>query len=175
MCGFLPHPDGIPVELNLRPSPSLFRRHLHTLGLGGIACNHPRAYRRGTAVEVVIPSLGAQARYAGYVAWCQRLDAGYRVGIAFTDDQALFGARMGEQVCHIHHYCQVHQQHDLHGEQAQVLAQQWIAQHGAEFSEAALVGEHPLMSTPSASPLRDPCIAIGLQGSSRTARAPFQR
>jgi len=29
MRGFLPHPDDVPVELALRPSPSLFRQRLH--------------------------------------------------------------------------------------------------------------------------------------------------
>ncbi|MCO7516834.1 PilZ domain-containing protein [Pseudomonas guariconensis] len=138
MCGYLPHPEDIPVELTLRPFPSLFRRHLHTLGLGGIACKQLRAYRRGMAVEVAIPSLGSEARYPGYIAWCQKLDEGYRVGIAFTDAQALFGARMGEQVCQIRHYCLQHQQPDLDSNAAQALAAQWVGLHAEAFSEANL-------------------------------------
>ncbi|WP_194790645.1 PilZ domain-containing protein [Pseudomonas sp. UFMG81] len=138
MCGYLPHPDDIPVELTFRPTSSLFRRHLHTQGLGGIACIQPRAYRRGTAVEVLIPSLGADARYPGYIAWCQRLDQGYRVGVAFTDSQALFGARMGEQVCQIQHYCQQHGKTDEAGDDVQQLAEQWVSLHADAFSEASL-------------------------------------
>jgi len=139
MCGYLPHPDEIPVELAFRPASHLFRRHLLTQGLGGIACLQPRAYRRGTAVEVLIPSLGLEARYPGYVAWCQRLDQGYRVGVAFTDQQALFGARMGEQVCQIHHYCQLH---DPAGLSAQELAERWVSLHAEAFSEASLRPGH---------------------------------
>ncbi|MDD0973880.1 PilZ domain-containing protein [Pseudomonas fontis] len=138
MRGFLPHPDDVPVELTLRPSPSLFRQRLHTISLGGVACNHPRAYRRGMAVEMVIPSLGEQARYPGYVAWCQRQQDGYRVGIVFIDEQALFGARMGEQVCQIQHFCQ---QQGIDGDQPdalEALAQQWVTLHASEFSEASL-------------------------------------
>lgn len=138
MCGYLPHPDEIPVELTLRPSSSLFRRHLHTQGLGGIACLQPRAYRRGTAVEVTIPSLGLDARYPGYVAWCQRLEQGYRVGVAFTDSQALFGARMGEQVCQIHRYCQLHAHDSAASDDPQLLAEQWVSLHAEAFSEASL-------------------------------------
>ncbi|MFF7107369.1 PilZ domain-containing protein [Pseudomonas sichuanensis] len=143
MCGYLPHPDDIPVELTLRPTSSLFRRHLYTQGLGGIACNQPRAYRRGTAVEVLIPSLGLDAHYPGYVAWCQRLDQGYRVGVAFTDSQALFGARMGEQACRIQHYCLEHAQDDLDSSAAQQLAAQWISLHAEAFSEASLGATSP--------------------------------
>lgn len=138
MSRFLAHPDDIPVELIFRQSSSLFRRHLHTQGLGGIACLQPRAYRRGMAVEVLIPSLGLDARYPGYVAWCQRLDVGYRVGVAFTDSQVLFGARMGEQVCQIHHYCQLHASGALGDSASQALAAQWVSLNAEAFSEASM-------------------------------------
>ncbi|MBV6288106.1 PilZ domain-containing protein [Pseudomonas aegrilactucae] len=148
MRGFLPHPDDIPVQLTLRQSPSLFRQRLHTISLGGVACNHPRAYRRGMAVEMLIPSLGEQARYPGYVAWCQRQDDGYRVGIVFTDEQALFGARMSEQVCQIQHFCL--QQDDSEGQPVNVeaLAQQWVSLHASEFSAASLQHDRTLQTPP---------------------------
>ncbi|MBM5457896.1 PilZ domain-containing protein [Pseudomonas sp. P66] len=138
MRGFLPHPDDVPVELSLRPSPSLFRQRLHTISLGGIACNHPRAYRRGMAIEIFIPSLGDSARFPGYVAWCQKQQDGYRVGIAFIDEQALFGARMSEQVCQIQHLYQQHTREQTTPPDLEALAQQWVSLHAGEFSEANL-------------------------------------
>ncbi|WP_136475382.1 PilZ domain-containing protein [Pseudomonas sp. DG56-2] len=138
MRGFLPHPDDVPVELSLRPSPSLFRQRLHTISLGGIACNHPRAYRRGMAIEMIIPSLGDSARFPGYVAWCQKQQDGYRVGIAFIDEQALFGARMSEQVCQIQHLYQQHTREQTTPPDLEALAQQWVSLHAGEFSEANL-------------------------------------
>ncbi|CAK9888472.1 MULTISPECIES: PilZ domain-containing protein [Pseudomonas] len=142
MRGFLLHPDDVPVELTLRQSPKLFRQRLHTISLGGIACNHPRAYRRGMAVEMIIPSLGAEARYPGYVAWCQKHQDGYRVGIAFIDEQALFGARMSEQVCQIQHFCQAQAQSENADADLEALAQQWVSLHAGEFSEASLEASH---------------------------------
>lgn len=142
MRGFLSHPDDVPVELALRQSPSLFRQRLHTISLGGIACNHPRAYRRGMAVEMIIPSLGENARYPGYVAWCQKQQEGYRVGIAFTDEQALFGARMSEQVCQIQHLYQQQAQSEAAPGDLEILAQQWVSLHANEFSEASLEATH---------------------------------
>ncbi|MBM3107034.1 MAG: PilZ domain-containing protein [Pseudomonas sp.] len=138
MRGFLPHPDDVPIELALRPSPSLFRQRLHTISLGGIACNHPRAYRRGMAIEIFIPSLGDSARFPGYVAWCQKQQDGYRVGIAFIDEQALFGARMSEQVCQIQHLYQQHTREQTTPPDLEALAQQWVSLHAGEFSEANL-------------------------------------
>ena len=42
------------------------------------------------------------------MAWCLRRKRGYLVGIAFVDEQTLFSARMGEQVCQIERYCRLH-------------------------------------------------------------------
>ncbi|TDF84771.1 PilZ domain-containing protein [Pseudomonas sp. H9] len=142
MRGYLPHPDDIPVELALRPSPSLFRQRLHTISLGGIACNHPRAYRRGMAVEMIIPSLGESARYPGYIAWCQKQQQGYRVGIAFIDEQALFGARMCEQICQIQHLYQQQTLDEATPPDLDALARQWVSLHAGEFSEANLEATH---------------------------------
>jgi hypothetical protein len=46
------------------------------------------------------------------VAWCLRRKHGYLVGIAFVDEQTLFSARMGEQVCQIERYCRMNDAHD---------------------------------------------------------------
>ncbi|MNJ28635.1 PilZ domain protein [compost metagenome] len=142
MRGYLTHPDDVPVELALRQSPSLFRQRLHTISLGGIACNHPRAYRRGMAIEMIIPSLGESARYPGYVAWCQKQQDGYRVGIAFVDEQALFGARMSEQVCQIQHLYQQQALDQSTPPDLNALAEQWVSLHAGEFSEANLEATH---------------------------------
>lgn len=144
MGRFLPHPDDIPVEITPRKQPSLSRHTLHSISLGGVACNSDRVWRRGAAVELSMPTLGLEARYPGYIAWCEKHLDGYRVGVAFTDAQTLFGARMGEQVCQIEHYCRLQQQQDLPVENIEALAQQWISIHAVEFSQATL--DHALAS-----------------------------
>ncbi|MFO8212503.1 PilZ domain-containing protein, partial [Pseudomonas aeruginosa] len=70
----------------------------------GVACNAPRGFRRGTAVELRIPLLGDAARYPGVVAWSRKLSDDYLVGVAFLDEDTLFRARMVEQVCQIEHF-----------------------------------------------------------------------
>ncbi|VVM88726.1 hypothetical protein PS645_02659 [Pseudomonas fluorescens] len=80
-----------------------------------------------------MPTLNPDARYPGYVAWCLRRKRGYLVGIAFVDEQTLFSARMGEQVCQIEHYCRMHDTHnDL--QDIQALALEWVREHADEFS-----------------------------------------
>ncbi|ROM51077.1 PilZ domain-containing protein [Pseudomonas rhodesiae] len=139
MGRFLPHPDDVAVELIQRPSPAIPRQRLLTAGLGGIACHCPRAWRQGTAVDLHIPSLGASARYPGYVAWCRKVEGGYRVGISFTDEHALFGARMGEQACRIERYCRQHEDAEPSPQQFEALAREWVARHALEFSHDAFV------------------------------------
>lgn len=139
MGRFLPHPDDVAVELIQRPAPALPRQRLHTIGLGGIACNWPRAWRQGTAVDLCIPSLGVNARYPGYVAWCRRVENGYRIGISFADEHALFGARMGEQVCQIEGYCRLHEDTEPTPAQYEATAREWVSRHAVEFSHAAIV------------------------------------
>jgi hypothetical protein len=126
MGRFIPHPDDVPVELTLLKPECISRQQLHTISLGGMACNYHRAWRHGTALEVRMPTLNPDLRYLGYVAWCLRRKRGYLVGIAFVDEQMMFTARMGEQVCQIERYCRLHE--------TQALALEWVQQHADEFS-----------------------------------------
>ena len=125
----------MPVELVLRKQANIPLQRLHNISLGGVACNSSRAFRRGTAVEMRIPLLGEQARYPGIVAWCRRLDEDYLVGIAFTDEDTLFRARMVEQVCQIQHYRQQLEQHRGAPVAIEHCAQEWIALHAADFAQ----------------------------------------
>ncbi|HBX57971.1 PilZ domain-containing protein [Pseudomonas sp. UBA2684] len=138
MRRFLRHPSDMPVELVLRKQAFVPKQRLNNISLGGVACNSSRGFRRGSAVELRIPLFGEQARYPGVVAWCRKLSDNYLVGIAFIDEDTLFRARMVEQVCQIEHYRQQREQ-EL-GEQLPIesIAQEWIAQHAAEFSHASL-------------------------------------
>lgn len=135
---FLPHPDDVPVEITPRQQPSLSRHTLHSISLGGVSCNSSRGWRRGAAVDMSMPTLGENARYPGYIAWCEKQPEGYRIGVAFTDEQTLFGARMGEQVCQIEHYYRLQQQQSLPAQNIETLALEWIDHHAVEFSQATL-------------------------------------
>ena len=141
MRHFLRHPSDMPVELIVRKKAPVPKQRLNNISLGGVACNSKRAFRRGTAVELRIPVFGEYARYPGVVAWCRKQEEDYLVGIAFIDEDTLFRARMVEQVCQIEHYR--HQRELELGCTlcAEVIAQEWIAQHAVEFSQASLNSE----------------------------------
>ena len=84
MGRFLPHPDDIPAEITPRKHPALSRHKLHSISLGGVSCNSDRGWKRGAAVDIHMPTLGEDAHYQGYIAWCEKREQGYRVGIAFS-------------------------------------------------------------------------------------------
>lgn len=90
-------------------------------------------------MDLRIPSLGASARYPGYVAWCRKVETGYRIGISFTDEHALFGARMGEQVCQIERYCRLHEHTEPTPAQLETLAREWVSRHAGEFAHETFV------------------------------------
>ncbi|WP_286979011.1 PilZ domain-containing protein [Pseudomonas sp.] len=135
MRSFLRHPSSIPVELRLCRQPAPPRQRLHNISLGGIACNSPRAFRRGATVELRIRLLGDDVFCAGVVAWCQQQGAEYLVGVAFTDQDTLFRARMVEQVCQIEHYRLQREQELGVPLCCESIAAEWVAEHAAQFGQ----------------------------------------
>ncbi len=138
MRRYLRHPSDMPVELVLRKQDFVPVQRLHNISLGGVACNSSRGFRRGTAIELRIPLFGEQARYPGVVAWCQKHAEDYLVGVAFLDEDTLFRARMVEQVCQIEHYRQVRELATGEHLPIEMVAQEWIALHAADFAQAGL-------------------------------------
>lgn len=133
MRQFLRHPCDLPVELIIRKQTFLPRQRLYNISLGGVACNAPRGFRRGTSVELHIPLLGDAARCPGVVAWSRKQANDYLVGVAFIDEDTLFRARMVEQVCQIEHY---RRQRELESGEALSIegtALEWIAHNAADF------------------------------------------
>ncbi|WP_248804565.1 PilZ domain-containing protein [Pseudomonas sp. MWU13-2100] len=141
MVRFLPHPDDIPVTLTLLEHSCISRHRLDSISLGGVSCLSARGWRKGSALQMRIPSLGEAACYPGYVAWCLKRKHGYRVGIAFVDEQTLFGARMGEQVCQIERYQRTRGRQSEDRQNIEVIALEWVREHAGDFSRASL--EHP--------------------------------
>ncbi|MEE9098706.1 PilZ domain-containing protein [Pseudomonas nitroreducens] len=133
MRQFLRHPCDLPVELVIRKQTFLPRQRLHNISLGGVACNSPRGFRRGTSIELRIPLLGDSARYPGVVAWSRKQNSDYIVGIAFIDEDTLFRARMVEQVCQIERYRRQREQETGAALSFEELALEWIAHNAQDF------------------------------------------
>ncbi len=91
-------------------------------------------------MDLHIPSLGATARYPGYVAWCRKVESGYRVGISFTDEHALFGGR--EWVSKHAGWNATAASTKMPSQpprKSKPLAREWVSRHAGEFSHEAFV------------------------------------
>lgn len=132
MRQYLRHPSQMPVELTAQQRST--RQKLDNISLGGVACNSPRHFSRGLWVELSVPLLGEQAHYAGIVAWCHKQAGDYLVGIAFTDEDNRFRARMVEQICQIECYRLQREAEAGHSLPLEEIAREWIASHAAEFA-----------------------------------------
>ncbi|AOE84910.1 pilus assembly protein PilZ [Pseudomonas sp. TCU-HL1] len=124
----------MPVELVPRKGQYMPLQRLHDISLGGVACNSARAFRRGTTLELRIPCLSDQARFSGTVAWCHKYVEDYMIGIAFTDEENMFRARMVEQICLIEQYRKQREETEGHPLAPEAVAQEWIALHAADFA-----------------------------------------
>lgn len=133
MRHFLRHSSDMPVEIRLRKQKVIPKQRLHNISLGGVACNCGRAFRRGTAIDLLIPLLGDDAHYQGVVAWCRKQTDDYLVGIAFVDEDALFRARLVEQVCQIEGYRQTCEKVQGRHLSIELAAEEWISQYAAGF------------------------------------------
>ncbi len=132
MRQYLRHPTEMPVELIARKQQE--HQQLNNISLGGVACNSQRNFKRGLWVELHVPLLGSEAHYSGVVAWCRKRAGDYLVGIAFTDEDNLFRARMVEQVCQIECYRLQREAEVGHSLPIEEVARDWIALHGAAFA-----------------------------------------
>lgn len=132
------------------PSRLRYATNLHcraaSCTLSASAAWHATATEAGAAAPpLTCPCLpwGQNARYPGYIAWCEKHSAGYRIGVALIDEQTLFGARMGEQVCQIEHFSRLQQQQSQYPLDLQALALEWVTHHAVEFSQATM--EHAMV------------------------------
>ena len=134
MRSFIRHPSDIPIEYQADEKEGpVSQEHLNNVSTGGLAfsCAYPLSpgSMLNIRIAVVEPRFEAQAQ----VAWCHPEGDGYVVGVAFTESDDLFRARMVEQLCHIEHYkaeVLASEGRQLDGEQA---AREWIDKFARGF------------------------------------------
>ncbi|MNW12508.1 hypothetical protein D3C71_2102140 [compost metagenome] len=56
------------------------------------------------------------------------------IGVAFTDEENMFRARMVEQICLIEQYRKQREEAVGHALAPEAVAQEWIALHAADFA-----------------------------------------
>lgn len=143
MRRYVRHPSSIPIELSaLRERGDSGRcagapraaAQMQNVSAGGFACSVPEALPVGITVQLRIPQIWPDYRGRGTVVWCRPQGPTYEVGISFSAEES-FQSKMAEQLCQIEQYRRqlTAAGRELDADQA---AQEWIALHARDFSEA---------------------------------------
>ncbi len=132
MRKYIRHPADIPIELSPLDDDGASLPRLVNVGSGGLALRSARAFRPAREVTVRVPWVQPPFSATARVVWCRPREGGYELGLAFTDADDAFRARMVEQVCHIEHYRrqQLAKGRVLAAEEA---AREWIERNAARF------------------------------------------
>lgn len=130
---FIQHPRQIPLSLTPIAPPSTVETETRM----GLRVAYAEAFEPGQwlAIKPHCPSLDrdwADTSFAGQVLWCEEVEKGFELGVAFASRQAAYVGRMWEQCCQIACYRdeQALASRPLSLEQA---AAEWIARHAANF------------------------------------------
>ncbi len=112
-----------------------FDQTITNVSLGGLAFVSQEPLTVTEHVRVTIPILDQNNILIGNVAWCEKTDSGYEIGIEFEKSRDFFRMRMIEQICHIEHYrSEVLRKHGRELS-AQEAATEWISKFAGDFPE----------------------------------------
>jgi hypothetical protein len=133
MRQFIRHPADVPIEVSPVDQGSGRPPRLVNVGLGGLAFRSHSAFRPAHVVKVRIDCVRPAFETTARVAWCRACDGEFELGLAFTDPDDAFRARMVEQVCYIEHYRR--EIRDTEGREltAEEAAREWIERNAARF------------------------------------------
>ncbi len=116
----------------LAPPSDLFnlptsRTHLH--------CHWKRPFTKGQQLRLWVPAITHESAADTLVIACSSNSQGYRLTLAFTNEEQAFRFRMVEQLCHIHHY---HRQMQHQGRRLSLneAACEWISRFACSFTSA---------------------------------------
>ena len=143
MRKFIRHPSDIPIEVNIisKKASEQHSEPMSNISEGGLAFHSTTTLDLGTVIVIRIPIVEPTFEVRARVAWCEKDNDIYDIGVEIIDEEQAFQIRMVEQVCHIEHYKKKvleSEGRDLSGKEAAV---EWIKKYAHSFPDAeALIG-----------------------------------
>ncbi len=133
MRKYIRHPSDIPIEFDLEGLTEHNAESLHDVSFGGLSFASKLRIQPGSIIKITIHFVEPSFTSSALVKWCRKRGDLYDIGVAFSDREDAYRARMIEQVCHIEHYKREalsKQGRKLTGEQA---AMEWIKRFASKF------------------------------------------
>ncbi len=132
MRRFIRHPSDVPIKFSQNIPLSKSDR-LKNISHGGLCFVSKTPLKMGSNIHIEIDIKACPFSADGTVAWCQKEESGYAVGVSFADHSTQYSVRMIEQICYIEHYRS--QMLQTHGRKltSDEAAREWIAKYAAKF------------------------------------------
>ena len=133
---FIRHPAEIPIEISASESTGSQVENTHNISAGGLSFTSEKPHPLHQIVTLSIHITQPWFEEKAEVVWCKKLDVGYEIGIEFLNNDAVYRARMVEQVCHIEQYRKDIKK--LNGKElsTQEAALEWISKYAADFPQS---------------------------------------
>ena len=134
---YIRHPSDVPIQVASDWTELEFdetgEQTLTNVSLGGLSFISPDPLEVLHRVRICFPILNQDSFFIGNVAWCEKSDEGYEIGLEFESSKDIFRLRMIEQICHIEHYRT--QVAELEGRNlsTQEAAREWISKYASDF------------------------------------------
>lgn len=133
MRKYIRHPADIPIEINYTGLSVAKERKVNNIGIGGLSLQSDVYLPKNTVVEVRIPVVKPVFETKTRVAWCEKKDDHFDIGVEFAEEKEAFRARMVEQVCYIEHYKKEVQEKEGRVISTKEAALEWITKYAKDF------------------------------------------
>ncbi len=133
---FLRHQTEIPVEI-YNPDEDWHKQvnSAHDISNGGLSFISDTPLKINNVINLSIRITQPYFEESAKVVWCRKNGSGYEIGVRFMNEEAVYGIRMVEQVCHIEQYRK--DMKDTQGRElsTQEAAMEWISKYAADYRE----------------------------------------
>jgi hypothetical protein len=124
------HRTDVPIDVTLSQLVRRDRGYLRNISHGGLCFRSPAPIAEGAGIRIEVPVARPVFETQGIVAWCQRSDGGYEVGVRFAGGRQ--DPDLVAQVCEVEQYKRevwIRDGRRLTGEEAvaERIAQSWGA------------------------------------------------
>jgi len=130
---YIRHPADIPIEITTTEDGNKTSEPLSNISPGGVAFRSKTKLDIGTSLNIRIDLVNPPFETRARVVWCQPKAPYYEVGAELLDKEAVFQARMVEQICHIEHYRKEVQRAEGRSLSGREAALEWIEKYADRF------------------------------------------
>ena len=133
---FLRHRAEIPVEIS-SPEQEWSQQvnSTHDISNGGLSFYSDTPLKVNQIIKLTIRITRPFFEETAKVVWCHANGSGHEIGVQFLNNEAVYGIRMVEQVCHIEQYRKDMKNNHGRDLTTKEAAMEWISKYAAQYRE----------------------------------------